>query len=306
MIKTSFVNRSKTSINNDLRKEFILSSKDDDFKKVCARLKCDDEILMKYTSKLEETANNLKNCSKCKGLDRCKNEYMGHVYYPVYRDDYIEFIYKPCKYYKEENKKNTKNNNTVFFSTPKELENASLSNLILEKERNNILKYIKEFLKKKINNEYVKGLYLSGSFGSGKSYILSALLNELSNKGFKTVNVYYPKLLIKLKSSFDDDNYDDVLDEIMTCDVLLIDDIGAENNSPWARDEILGTILQHRMDNNLTTFFTSNFTIDELESVLSETSKGTDLIKARRIIERIKYLTTEEKLISKNKRNENN
>ena len=88
----------------------------------------------------------------------------------------------------------------------------------------------------------------------------------------------------------------------MTCDVLLIDDIGAENNSAWARDEVLGTILQHRMDNDLTTFFTSNFTIDELESVLAETSKGSDVIKARRIIERIKYLTVEEALISSNKR----
>ena len=97
-------------------------------------------------------------------------------------------------------------------------------------------------------------------------------------------------------------NYDDILDEIMTSDILLIDDIGAENNSAWARDEVLGTILQYRMDNDLSTFFTSNFTIEELESVLSETSKGTDEIKARRIIERIKYLTIEEKLITKNKR----
>lgn len=106
----------------------------------------------------------------------------------------------------------------------------------------------------------------------------------------------------RLKASFNEYNYDDVLDEIMTSDILLIDDIGAENNSAWARDEVLGTILQYRMDNDLTTFFTSNFNIDELESVLSETSKGTDEIKARRIIERIKYLTEEQTLISGNKR----
>lgn len=300
MIKgNSYVNKSKKAIEDDLRREFILSSKDETFNKLCNRLKCDEKILMKYTSKLEMTSCELKNCSKCKSLDKCKNEIEGHVYYPILRDDYLEFIYKPCKYYKETKKPN----NTTFFDTPKILENASLSDLIVEKERNSILKYIKDFLKKKINNESVKGLYLSGSFGSGKSYILSALLNELSNKGFKTVNVYYPSLLKRLKSSFNEENYDMVIDEIMSCDILLIDDIGAENNSPWARDEVLGTILQYRMDNDLTTFFTSNFTIEELENVLSETSKGTDLIKARRIIERIKYLTIEDKLVSKNKRN---
>ena len=260
---------------------------------------------MKYTSKLEQTCCDLKNCSKCKGLNNCTNEIKGFVYYPKVVKDYIEFIYKPCKYYKNEQKEEVVNNKTVFFETPVILQNASLSNLINEKERSSILKYIKDFLKKKVNNENVKGLYLSGSFGSGKSYILSALLNELSLKGYNCINVHYPKLLFKLKSSFNSYNYDEVLDEIMSCDILLIDDIGAENNTSWSRDDVLGTILQHRMDNNLTTFFTSNFTIDELENVLSETNKGSDIVKARRIIERIKYLCVEEKLISKNKRENN-
>ena len=299
MIKgSSFVNKSKKSINDELRREYIKSSTDDTFKKLCSRLKLDDDILMKYTSKLEVTSCELKNCSKCKGIDKCKNEIEGHVYYPIVRNNSLEFIYKPCKYFKE----NTLKNTTKFFETPKILQNATLSDVLIEKERNEILKYIKEFLNKKMNNENIKGLYLSGSFGSGKSYLLSALLNELSNKGFRTVNVYYPSLLNRLKASFNEYNYDEVLDEIISSEILLLDDIGAENNSTWSRDEVLGTILQYRMDNNLTTFFTSNFTIDELEKVLSETSKGIDEIKARRIIERIKYLTTELTLISKNKR----
>lgn len=294
---SSFVKKSKKAINDELRRDFILASSDETFKKLCNRLKCDDEILMKYTSKLTDSACELKNCSRCKGLSYCKNAVKGHVYFPTVTKDFIEFSYKSCKYFKEKKK-----NNTIFFETPKMLMNASLSELITEKERANILKYIKDFLKKKVNGETVKGLYLSGSFGSGKSYILSALLNELSLKGYKCVNINYPLLLNKLKASFSDYNYNDVMEEIMICDVLLIDDIGAENNSPWSRDEVLGTILQYRMDSDLTTFFTSNFTINELETELSETNKGTDLIKARRIIERIKYLTVEDKLISKDKR----
>lgn len=294
---SSFVKKSKKAINDELRRDFVLASSDETFKKLCNRLKCDDEILMKYTSKLTDSACELKNCSRCKGLSYCKNAVKGHVYFPTVTKDFIEFSYKSCKYFKEKKK-----NNTIFFETPKMLMNASLSKLITEKERANILKYIKDFLKKKVNGETVKGLYLSGSFGSGKSYILSALLNELSLKGYKCVNINYPLLLNKLKASFSDYNYNDVMEEIMTCDVLLIDDIGAENNSPWSRDEVLGTILQYRMDSDLTTFFTSNFTINELETELSETNKGTDLIKARRIIERIKYLTVEDKLISKDKR----
>lgn len=295
---SSYVKKSKKAINDELRRNFVLASTDETFKKLCNRLKVDEDILMKYTSKLTDSSNELKNCSKCKGAYMCKNAVKCHVYFPNVTKDFIEFSYKPCKYYVN----NTKKNNTTFFDTPKMLREASLSELITEKERSSILKYIKDFLKKKMNNESVKGLYLSGSFGSGKSYILSALLNELSLKGFKCVNVNYPLLLNSLKASFNDYNYNDVMNEIMTCDVLLIDDIGAENNSAWARDEVLGTILQYRMDNVLTTFFTSNFTIEELENELSETSKGTDLIKARRIIERVRFLTEEQTLVSKNKR----
>ena len=295
-IKEKFTSKEKVRIS--LQRNYEHACTNPKFKNLVNKVGMSREEAMKYTSKLETTVCELKNCSKCKGLDKCKNEIEGHVYYPVVRKDYVEFSYKPCKYFKENKIKNT----TTFFETPKVLMTASLSDLVTEKERSSILKYIKEFLKKKMNNEPVKGLYLSGSFGSGKSYILSALLNELSNKGFRTVNVYYPSLLKRLKASFNEYNYDEVLDEIMTSDILLIDDIGAENNSSWARDEVLGTILQYRMDNDLTTFFTSNFNINELESVLSERSKGTDEIKARRIIERIKYLTEEQTLISGNKR----
>lgn len=40
-----------------------------------------------------------------------------------------------------------------------------------------------------------------------------------------------------------------MFNELLNSDLLLIDDIGAENNTPWARDEVLGSILQSRMDN---------------------------------------------------------
>ena len=48
--------------------------------------------------------------------------------------------------------------------------------------------------------------------------------------------------------------------------------------------------------------FTSNLTIEELEKSLSITSSGVDKIKAKRIIERIKQLTIDMEMISKNLR----
>ena len=131
------VNKSRSYINDNLRKEFLLAGKSENFMKLCGRLKCSEDILMKYTSLLEDSVQELSNCKDCKGLEFCRNKYTGHVYYPVKYKDIIEFEYKPCKYYK----KDVKRNKTVFFETPKILRNASLSDIWSEKERNNILKY---------------------------------------------------------------------------------------------------------------------------------------------------------------------
>ena len=84
--------------------------------------------------------------------------------------------------------------------------------------------------------------------------------------------------------------------------ILLLDDIGAEKVTEWGRDEILGTILQTRMNTGMPTFFTSNLTITELEKHLSLTKDNEDVVKAKRIIERIKYLTDDIELLGNNYR----
>ena len=56
------------------------------------------------------------------------------------------------------------------------------------------------------------------------------------------------------------------------------------------------------MEEDLPTFFTSNFNLEELEEHLSKTSNGVEKVKARRIVERIKQLTVNMALITKNRR----
>lgn len=293
----------KKDLNAVNRKNFLISMKDTDFANLAYRLDMVEEVLMKYTSKLESTVCELKNCKNCKGLNSCKNEVKGYINFPYKKDGTIIFSYTPCKYKKEYDKYKS---NTVFYEMPSALMEARMKNIYVDDNaRVEVLKYIKEFMKEFPNK---KGIYLNGSFGSGKSYIINAVLNELSRKGNTCVSVYYPTLLKRLKDSFNNKNesFEQVFNELLSSDVLLIDDIGAENNTPWSRDEVLGTLLQSRMDNKKITFFTSNFTLGELELHLSETSSTTDKIKARRIIERIKELSIPISLIGEDKRSKNN
>ena len=79
--------------------------------------------------------------------------------------------------------------------------------------------------------------------------------------------------------------------------MLLLDDIGAEYLTPWSRDEVLEPILQYRMDEKLPTFFTSNFDYSGLEKHFTINGEN---VKAKRIIERVKYLSKEVRLKCKN------
>lgn len=278
---------------------FMEALNDPSFVKLVNSLDASEEVLMKYTTKLESSVCELKNCKGCKGLGHCKNKITGYLNYPSVQNEGLVFNYIPCKYEKENEKNKTK---VTYFEVPKFIYEAKMSDIIVEKERLDLIKYLKKFIDNFYTDKKEKGLYLCGSFGSGKSYILSAVINEISKGGAKAVIVYYPNLLSNLKASFNSEDYDIKLESIMKSDILLIDDIGAENNTSWSRDEVLGTILQYRMDNKLTTFFTSNLNLDELESHLKITNNSSDSVKSRRIIERIKWLTNYMELISENKR----
>ena len=171
---------------------------------------------------------------------------------------------------------------------------------ITDKKRIPIIKWLKNFYDTYDRNGKFKGLYLHGNFGCGKTYLIAALFNELAKKKISSEIVYFPELLRDLKVNFD--LMGDTLDYLEEVDLLLIDDIGAEKVTEWGRDEILGTILQKRMNNYKTTFFTSNLTIPELEQHLNMNKYSDDEIRARRIIERVKQLTEDMELISENKR----
>lgn len=287
---------------NNLKQNFIKKLDDKKFVELINTLENNDEVLMKYTSNLEDSAIEFSNCGSCKGLDHCKNKINGYVYIPKEKGETLIFEYAACPYKIAELKKNEYKENIKLFETPKALTEASIKNVCTDdKNRVEVIKYFKYFMDHYDDTDKPKGVYLHGSFGTGKSYLVAALLNELAKKDINCAIVYVPEFLRLLKSSFDSD-YEDKYNYIKRVPVLLLDDIGAENLTQWSRDEIIGTILQYRMDENLPTFFTSNLDLNQLEEHFSMTSSGIDKIKARRIIERIMYLTKEFKLTSQNRR----
>ena len=289
--------------NTKLQQSFITALKNKDFKEFVNTLDIKDETLMKYTSNLEEASVEYHNCKNCKSLATCKNNMKGYKYTPLKEKDIITFSYEMCPKKEKEEDTLAYQKNLELFDMPKEIKEANFKDIYKDdKNRLPIIKYFKEFIDEYNKKDKPKGLYLNGSFGSGKTYLIAALFNEMAKKDIRSVLIYYPEFLRSLKSSFNSD-YSEKFNYIKKVPLLLLDDIGAENTSAWSRDEVLGPILQYRMEEHLPTFFTSNLTLQELEKNLSITTGGVDKVKARRIIERIKQLTVNMELISKNRRN---
>ena len=266
-----------------LKHSYMDACSNKDFKDYVDLIDVSDDELMKYTSKLEECVIESNHCKKCTNK--------------------LNFSYVPCKYLLKEEEIYSYQKKITCYDLPEDIKKATFSNVYKDdKKRLPIIKYFKEFIDTYLKGENPKGIYLHGSFGSGKTYLIASLFNEMAKKDIASVMVYYPELLRSLKSSFGND-YEEKFTKLKTVPLLLLDDIGAENTTNWSRDEVLAPLLQYRMEEHLPTFFTSNLTKEELELTLSNTNNGVDKIKARRIIERINQLTVDLELISKNRRN---
>ena len=192
------------------------------------------------------------------------------------------------------------------INMPKNIAEARFSDTALTKEREDVIRELLNFIEayKTDSTTYHKGLYLAGPFGVGKTYMMGALANELSENGIETTLVNVPTYSAEIKQAIATNTVEAKLVSIKNTPILVLDDIGAEMNSAWFRDEVLMVILQHRMLQELPTFFTSNFTIDQLKAHFAHSNKGDqELLKAKRLVERIRFLAKEYFVDGQNHRN---
>jgi DNA replication protein DnaC len=107
-----------------------------------------------------------------------------------------------------------------------------------------------------------KGMFLGGPPGVGKTHLAVALLSQvIRTRG--AVGLFYDTrdLLRMIRSTYDPDTRTaemDVLRPVMTADVLVLDDLGAEKTSEWV-EETLNLIVNARYSEKRVTVFTSNF-----------------------------------------------
>ena len=237
-------------------------------------------------------------------FENCPNFVKGHVPELYIENERIKIRYLPCpcKIKYDEERFNSKL--IISHHMQRDTLNAKLKDIFMDnRERLDIAVAADEICTSLTKSEKVKGLYLYGPFGTGKSFILGAIANQLKSEKISSTIVYLPEFIRTLKSGFKDGSFEKKLQRVRESNILMLDDIGAEEVTPWVRDEVIGPLLHYRMVHELPTFFSSNFDYSELEHHLSMTRDGSEKTKAARIIESIKTLSTPYYLEGQNYRN---
>lgn len=116
-------------------------------------------------------------------------------------------------------------------------------------------------------------LYIHGTVGAGKSHLAAAIANTLAGRGVRATYASTPAHLSFIKSGFRDGSADDRLLALQQVDLLVLDDLGTEQDSPWNR-QALYQILNTRYLHERPTVLTSNGPIEALEPRIADRIRG--------------------------------
>lgn len=110
-------------------------------------------------------------------------------------------------------------------------------------------------------------LVLMGGYGAGKTHLAAAIANYRLALGRQALFIVVPDLLDHLRATFSpssETGFDARLESIREAPLLILDDLGAHNSTPWAQEKLF-QILNHRYNSRLPTVITTNQQLEELD-----------------------------------------
>lgn len=231
-------------------------------------------------------------CDECEKVKKERSEDL------LKRDEWqIKQDEEDKKYYEERKTKRENNPELFMGDIPLKFRDKSLDNFTGSEEVKKILReYSDRFIKeeKYLAGEaffsgglvqYPGSILFTGKTGCGKTHLAVSVVRELVKRG-AGVNYYFttaPELLLEIRDTFNknskakaasDDGWNytiqtesDVIDKYSTCELLILDDLGAEKISDFTIQSLY-LVIDRRNKNLKPTIVTTNLSLEEIETLI--------------------------------------
>lgn len=113
-------------------------------------------------------------------------------------------------------------------------------------------------------------LVLAGPSGCGKTHLAASVANRCMERGVPALFVTVPDLLDHLRSTYAPSahvSYDELFEQVKNSPLLVLDDLGTENTTSWAKEKLF-QLLNHRFSDNLPTVVTTSIALRQMEDRL--------------------------------------
>jgi len=113
-------------------------------------------------------------------------------------------------------------------------------------------------------------LVFNGPYGNGKTHLAAAIANYRAGVGYPPLFVVVPDLLDHLRATFSPNSavsYDRRFEEIRTAPLLILDDLGTQATTPWAREKLY-QLFNYRYNAELPTVITTALSLEEIDARL--------------------------------------
>ena len=146
---------------------------------------------------------------------------------------------------------------------------STFENYKITEQNNQIYKNVKKYVDKLLQNKTNNGLFITGTYGVGKTYLASCIANELIKNNIPVVFGTLIQLLGYIKETYRDTNISDTeyINLYSNVDLLIIDDLGKEKPTEWVLEKLF-LIVNNRYNNYLPIVITTNYNRKELRERL--------------------------------------
>lgn len=135
----------------------------------------------------------------------------------------------------------------------------------------------------------IKGLFLHGEKGTGKTKLAAIIANERAGAGKPVLFASVPDLMADIRASFASGGTSERVQAVKETPFLVLDDLGAEKMTEWVGEQLF-CIVNHRYNEQLPTVVTSNYSPTQIIRHMATVDRGGNVIddmQGQRIMSRI-------------------